>query len=78
MRTSVILLAVAVACVLAGVLLAVAGVAVAAGCLVTGGGCLGGWALFRDDGTGPAPARPRAAAGAPTLAEVLERALWSP
>ena len=77
MRLSIMLLLAAVAVLLAGALLAVAGLAVVAGCLVTGGGCLGGWALFRDDGTGPAPARPRAVAGAPTLAEVLERALWS-
>ena len=77
MRTSVILLVVALAGLLAGALLAAAGFAVAGGCLVTGCMVLGGWALFRDDGTGPAPARPRAVAGAPTLAEILDRALRS-
>ena len=75
MRLSVSLLAVALAGLLAGALLAAAGLAVAGGCLVTGCVVLGGWALFRDDGTGPVP--PRREAGAPTLAEILDRALRS-
>jgi len=70
-RLSITLLVLALAVLLAGALLIGAGVAAAGGTVVVGGLCLGGWALFRDDGTGPVPREVR---GAPTLAEILERA----
>lgn len=79
MRLSVVLLVVALAGVLGGGALISIGLAPLGGVVIFDFLLLAGWALFRDDGTGPVP-RPQAhgaptlAHGAPTLAQVLERA----
>lgn len=71
MRLSVILLIVALAGILGGAVAIGAGLPAVGGVVIFDGLLLAGWALFRDDGTGPARQQP---AGALTLAQILERA----